>query len=831
MSILSLDGVSYTYTTSSGRQIEAVKAVSFSVEAGEYIAVLGRNGSGKSTLARLITGFLEPDAGTVLLKAGDSLSEAAGAEEGTSALSRPDTALSETTAQEGCSSFSRQRAPAGIVFQEPKTQIIASIVQRDTVFGPENLGVSADDAARVAGTLLDVVRLSEKADARTTELSLGQTQKLALAGILAMEPGLLVLDEAVSMIDAATRTEILDFLDARHHAGDTIISITHDISEAMRADRVLAMDDGVLVADESAAAFQADTALKERLFGAGGGLNSEQVPSSEQALPKAGSADSAFSKLDAQEGREELSRPRARESLRFDDVTFSYPGADKPLFDRLNLAFERGTVTAVMGASGSGKSTLFELAAGLLVPDSGAVRGTSRPALALQECEGALFEVFTADDVAYGPRNAGLTGKQLKERVTAAMQKAGLPFAEFADRPILALSGGEKRRASLAGIIALDSDIIIFDEPCAGLDPVGRRRIADTLRALADEGKTVIFSTHRDEEATVADRVVRIEAGAVKEDSTVVCATSAEKAAGAVKADDASVEATRPDKAGCAVKADEAVVSGTGPQKAAGSVKADDVFVEAIRPDKADCAESAAALPALEPLDNGFLARLKQTAGGVFQNKRSLVSRLPAPVKILLFLAVFITSLVFQDWLPCLVMAGVALVYALCARLPLIRPLKTLLKLLPWLLFFTLIQVLLMPVTADDTLLWQLGFLKVTQARVDGMLKLLLHLVPAIFSIYAFLASADETDLVDGIKALIPGKTVALTVLVIIRFIPLLADEAALIIKVQLIRGGLKDTRGFINRIRSLLPLFVPLISRTLDRAEDMADALTARYF
>ncbi|MBQ0166493.1 MAG: ATP-binding cassette domain-containing protein [Treponema sp.] len=715
MSILSLDGVSYTYTTSSGRQIEAVKAVSFSVESGEYIAVLGRNGSGKSTLARLITGFLEPDAGTV----------------------------------------TRANSISGIVFQEPKMQIIASIVQRDTVFGPENLGASKDEAARVAGALLNVVRLSEKVDARTTELSLGQTQKLALAGILAMEPGLLVLDEAVSMIDAATRDEILDFLDERHHAGDTIISITHDISEAMRADRVLAMEDGALIADESVAAFQADTALKERLFGAGGGLNSEQVPSSEQ----------------------ELSKADTRESLRFEDVTFSYPGADKPLFDRLNLAFESGTVTAVMGESGSGKSTLFELAAGLLVPDSGAVRGTSRPALALQECEGALFEVFTADDVAYGPRNAGLTGKLLKERVKAAMQKAGLPFAEFADRPILALSGGEKRRASLAGIIALDSDIIIFDEPCAGLDSVGKRRIADTLRALADEGKTVIFSTHRDEEATVADRVIRITAGAVKADS-------------------AAVEATSPDKA-----------------------------------DSAASAENATALPSLEPLDNGFLSRLKQTSGGVFQNKRSPVSRLPAPTKILLFLALFITSLVFQTWLPCLVMAGVSLVYALCARLPLIRPVKTLLKLLPWLLFFTLIQMLLMPVTADDVLLWQLGILKVTRMRVNGMLKMLLHLVPAIFSLYAFLASTDESDLVDGLKALIPGKTVALTVLVIIRFIPLLADEAALIIKVQLIRGGLKDTRGFINRIRSLLPLFVPLISRTLDRAQDMADALTARYF
>lgn len=752
MSILSLDGVSYTYTTSSGRQIEAVKAVSFSVESGEYIAVLGRNGSGKSTLARLITGFLEPDSGTVQL----------------SALSRPDAAHSETTAQEGRCALSRQRAPAGIVFQEPKTQIIASIVHRDTVFGPENLGASKADAADTATRVLDVVRLSEKADARTTELSLGQTQKLALAGILAMKPGLLVLDEAVSMIDAATRDEILDFLDERHHAGDTIISITHDISEAMRADRVLAMEDGVLVADESAVAFQADDALKERLFGAPC-LSSGHMPSSEQELSKADAQDQLSKAERAEEGTSTLSRPRARESLRFENVTFSYPGADKPLFNKFNLAFERGTVTAVMGASGSGKSTLFELAAGLLMPDSGSVCGTGRPALALQECEGALFEVFTADDVAYGPRNAGLSGKQLKDRVEAAMQKAGLPFAEFADRPVLALSGGEKRRASLAGIIALDSDIIIFDEPCAGLDPVGRRRIADTLRALAAEGKTVVFSTHRDEEAAVADRVVRI---------------------------------------------------------AAGAVIADESFVRASPSEKADTT-----LPPLEPLDSGFLSRLKQTSGGVFQNKCSPVSRLPAPLKILLFLAVFITSLVFQTWLPCVIMAGVSLVYALCARLPLIRPVKTILKLLPWLLFFTLIQVLLLPVAADDTLLWQFGFLKVTQARVDGMIKMLLHLVPAIFSIYAFLASTDESDLVDGIKALIPGKTVALTVLVIIRFIPLLADEAALIIKVQLIRGGLKDTRGFINRIRSLLPLFVPLISRTLDRAQDMADALTARYF
>lgn len=740
MSILSLDGVSYTYTTSSGRQIEAVKAVSFSVESGEYIAVLGRNGSGKSTLARLITGFLEPDSGTVQLNA-------------------------------------LPGAPAGIVFQEPKTQIIASIVHRDTVFGPENLGASKAEAADAATRVLDVVRLSEKMDARTTELSLGQTQKLALAGILAMKPGLLVLDESVSMIDAATRDEILDFLDARHHVGDTIISITHDISEAMRADRVLAMEDGVLVADESAAAFQADDALKERLFGVPC-LSSGHVPASGTELSKA---------------------EAARESLRFEDVTFTYPGAEKPLFNKFNLAFERGTVTAVMGASGSGKSTLFELAAGLLVPDSGSVCGTGRPVLALQECEGALFEVFTADDVAYGPRNAGLSGKPLKERVKAAMQKAGLPFAEFADRPVLALSGGEKRRASLAGIIALDSDIIIFDEPCAGLDPVGRRRIADTLRALADEGKTVVFSTHRDEEAETADRVVRIAAGTVVTDTVLGKQLSG---APCLTGGQQSASDAAPSKAG-----------------------------DAAYQQKADDAEIAASLPVLEPLDSGFLSRLKQTSGGVFQNKRSPVSRLPAPLKILLFLAVFITSLVFQTWLPCVIMAGVALVYALCARLPLIRPVRTILKLLPWLLFFTLIQVLLLPVTADDTLLWQFGFLKVTQARVDGMIKMLLHLVPAIFSIYAFLASTDESDLVDGIKALIPGKTVALTVLVIIRFIPLLADEAALIIKVQLIRGGLKDTRGFINRIRSLLPLFVPLISRTLDRAQDMADALTARYF
>ena len=458
MKIFIADSVSYTYPVSPKK---AVRDISFSIEKGSYTAILGANGSGKSTLARLICGFLAPDAGTMTL-------------------------VSEKAAD-------GKTAPTGIVFQEPKPQIIASIVKKDTELGPKNLKNTAQDVSDAADSVLELVHLSGKKDDSVLSLSLGQTQKLALSGILAMSPEFLVLDEAVSMVDPETRDEILQFVSDCNKKGQTVISITHDISEALMADHILAMDDGNLIFDGTKDDF-VKSPLKETLFGTPAQKRNRGLDIERGEQPGGGSS---------------------KTTLALSNISFSY--GNNTVLDDISVSFERGTLTAITGASGSGKSTLFEIASGLLSAQSGKVVATTRPVLSLQDSSAALFEEFAADDVAYGPINNGVSGARLKETVKNAMEMAGLPFKTFAEKRSVELSGGEKRKLSTAGIIALDSDVMLFDEPCAGLDPAGRKHILETFMQLCDAGKTIVFSTHRLEEADVADRHIVLKDGKLYE--------------------------------------------------------------------------------------------------------------------------------------------------------------------------------------------------------------------------------------------------------------------------------------------------------------------------
>lgn len=715
MKIFIADSVSYTYPVSPKK---AVRDISFSIEKGSYTAILGANGSGKSTLARLICGFLAPDAGTMTL-------------------------VSEKAAD-------GKTAPTGIVFQEPKPQIIASIVKKDTELGPKNLKNTAQDVSDAADSVLELVHLSGKKDDSVLSLSLGQTQKLALSGILAMSPEFLVLDEAVSMVDPETRDEILQFVSDCNKKGQTVISITHDISEALMADHILAMDDGNLIFDGTKDDF-VKSPLKETLFGTpaqkrnrGLGIERGEQPGGE----------------------------RGETTLALSNISFSY--GNNTVLDDISVSFERGTLTAITGASGSGKSTLFEIASGLLSAQSGKVVATTRPVLSLQDSSAALFEEFAADDVAYGPINNGVSGARLKETVKNAMEMAGLPYKIFAEKRSVELSGGEKRKLSTAGIIALDSDVMLFDEPCAGLDPAGRKHILETFMRLCDAGKTIVFSTHRLEEADVADRHIVLKDGKLYE-------------------------------AGAETRASEA---------------------------KGAADEADSGLKECPPLDTGILLnRLRKTTGGLYEKGTAPIYKLPPSLKYVIFLLCFIPGTVFSNLYITAAMVPVALIYASLAGLNLLKAAKNVLKLIPWLLIFSFLQLLFIPPATDETILVKLGFIIISSGKVKLFMTTLLHLVCGIFCLYGFLHSISETEAAEGFQKLVPSKTAALVLIVMFRFIPLLADEATLIIKVQLIRGGLKSKKGFFKNLKALLPLFVPLIIRTIQRAESMADALTARYF
>ena len=744
MKIFIADSVSYTYPVSPKK---AVRDISFSIEKGSYTAILGANGSGKSTLARLICGFLAPDAGTMTL-------------------------VSEKAAD-------GKTAPTGIVFQEPKPQIIASIVKKDTELGPKNLKNTAQDVSDAADSVLELVHLSGKKDDSVLSLSLGQTQKLALSGILAMSPEFLVLDEAVSMVDPETRDEILQFVSDCNKKGQTVISITHDISEALMADHILAMDDGNLIFDGTKDDF-VKSPLKETLFG---------TPAQKRNRG-----------LDIEHG-EQPGGGRGETTLALSNISFSY--GNNTVLDDISVSFERGTLTAITGASGSGKSTLFEIASGLLSAQSGKVIATTRPVLSLQDSSAALFEEFAADDVAYGPINNGVSGARLKETVKNAMEMAGLPFKTFAEKRSVELSGGEKRKLSTAGIIALDSDVMLFDEPCAGLDPAGRKHILETFMRLCDAGKTIVFSTHRLEEADVADRHIVLKDGKLYE------------AGAETRVSDAEGKATEAAKEGAGAEGAK-VQSGAAGSGGAGEV--------------AGAGDSA--LKECPPLDTGILLnRLRKTTGGLYEKGTAPIYKLPPSLKYVIFLLCFIPGTVFSNLYITAAMVPVALIYASLAGLNLLKAAKNVLKLIPWLLIFSFLQLLFIPPAADETILVKLGFIIISSGKVKLFMTTLLHLVCGIFCLYGFLHSISETEAAEGFQKLVPSKTAALVLIVMFRFIPLLADEAALIIKVQLIRGGLKSKKGFFKNLKALLPLFVPLIIRTIQRAESMADALTARYF
>lgn len=722
--ILVAENLSYVYKDNN---LEAVKNVSLAVSRGSYVAILGLNGSGKSTLARLLCGLLQPTTGKVEV-------------------------------------FSENKAPIGIVFQSPKNQIIASIVKTDTSFGPENLGFSASETENIVFSSLKAVSLEEKLEDFTSNLSLGQTQKLALAGILSLNPDLLILDESVSMIDPVSRKEILAFLDKLNAQGKTIIHITHDLDEAEKASRILVMENGILVKD-AYSLDKTDSFIKSHFCIDDGDIGADSGNLGD-AVSDASSSATAVHTVQASSEKSAAEASTQQTSLYLKNITFAYPG-ENPLYKDFSLSFKAGSLTAIMGKSGGGKSTLFEIASGLLEPQSGEILAIERPVLALQEAESALFENFAADDVAFGPINKGLTGKKLKEKVVSSMELTGLEYSVFGNRNTQALSGGEKRRLSLAGIIALDSPVIIFDEPTAGLDPKGRKQIFETLRKLSNQGKTVIFSTHREEEAKIADRQIKIENGKILFDSEIP------------------------------------------PQE-----------IDSEKLTKFETLEGA-----------GLLKKLNGLSMGLYEKKDSVIHKLPPVAKYLVFLGAFLSSIFLKSIPLSLVSLGIALIYAALAKMPFKKPLKSFFGLLPWVLFFLLIQFFFFPINPGDTVLFHFGIIRITVEKILISVKSILHLATAIFMIFGFMYSADEKDILEGFKKLIPSKSASLILVMIFRFIPLLADEASLIIKVQLIRGGLGETKGFFNRVRKLLPLFVPLINRTLERSSNMADALTARYF
>ena len=226
-SYIKVENLSYSYDDDDGNDVAVLKDVSFEVKKGEYLAVLGHNGSGKSTLAKLLNMILEPVSGKIYIDGKD--------------ITDPNMTEDDIFAL---------RREVGMVFQNPDNQLVATIVEEDVAFGPENLGIEPSEIRKRVDDALSVVGMSEYAQNEPARLSGGQKQRVAIAGILAMQPSCMIFDESTAMLDPLGRREIMNTIEKlnREH-GITVIMITHYMDEAARANRIMVLDDGKILMD------------------------------------------------------------------------------------------------------------------------------------------------------------------------------------------------------------------------------------------------------------------------------------------------------------------------------------------------------------------------------------------------------------------------------------------------------------------------------------------------------------------------------------------------------------------------------------------------------
>ena len=550
-------GVSFSYDGA----VSALDGVDLNIEDGEFFCILGGNGSGKSTFAKHLNALLQPDAGTVRINGMDA--------------SDPELVYDI-------------RSTAGMVFQNPDDQLVATLVEDDVAFGPENLGVPSAQIAQRVREALKGVGLVGFERHETHALSGGQKQRVALAGVLAMEPRVLILDEASSMLDPRGRKGLMKACRALHDRGMTIVMITHFMEEAAEADRVavfragrvamLGTPEEILTRADELAQFNLDMPASCCL---GTALRAKGVPVHAQVREVDMVAEIAQTYAD-RSGEDTAGRPSASDSRVLDNASSATDGtaASEPVIEishlshsyslsarerrrwhkrsavagksskqalwgndpsspwalrDVSLTVRRGEFLGLAGHTGSGKSTLVQHLNGLIRPQEGSVYALgldlankkdaaavkAKVGVVFQYPERQLFAETVTQDVAFGPHNLGLPQDEVDRRVESSLSRVGLDLSTVGDKSPFELSGGQQRRVAFAGVLAMEPEVLVLDEPMAGLDPAARRDFLELIDRLHRDGLTVVMVSHSmDDLANCCDRIVVMNEGAVFAEGT-----------------------------------------------------------------------------------------------------------------------------------------------------------------------------------------------------------------------------------------------------------------------------------------------------------------------
>ena len=485
---LIIENLSFRYRD---HQDKAIDRITFSANQGEILLIAGASGCGKTTLIRAVNGLIPRSykgelSGRIMV-------------------------FGEDTSSWKLSQISQK---VGTVLQDPERQILGTKVLNEVAFGLENLGLPRDEILQRVDEALAYLKISDLRARDTFNLSGGEKQKVALAGVLAMRPSILLLDEPLASLDPASAQDSLDMVRILADEGMTVLMIEHRVEDVLRIrpERVMFMDGGQV-----------------RYLGALSGLskvvNYHEVKLPAEDVVERAKQDKAPAELKILPSAADPAswKWKSETLVKFEDVAFGYE-PDSEILHGINLEIKRGDVIAVLGPNGAGKTTFVKHAIGLLKPKSGRVlvNGQDTKELSVAQIASTLGYVFQSpshmlfaptvrEELAFGPLNMKHPKDQIDQEVKAALKIVNLSDNE--QDPPLALSFGQQKRVSIAAILAMRSRILVMDEPTAGQDYQNYMNFMDSILQMPGF-EAILFITHDVDLAVIyANRVLLIADG------------------------------------------------------------------------------------------------------------------------------------------------------------------------------------------------------------------------------------------------------------------------------------------------------------------------------
>ena len=481
---LIVENLSFRYRD---RQGAAIHNISFEAKPGEVLLIAGASGCGKTTLIRSINGLIPRSykgemSGRVLV-------------------------FGEETATWKLSQISQK---IGTVLQDPERQILGTKVLNEVAFGLENLTVPREEILQRVAESLEYLKILHLRERETFTLSGGEKQKVALAGVLAMRPSILLLDEPLASLDPASAQDTLDTVRFLADRGMTVLMVEHRVEDVLRIkpDRVMFMSEG-------------EVRYLGNLPGLSKVVNYREVKLPAEDIVERAKQDPAPVEIKILPGT--TGKGAGEALVKFENVAFGYD-SDVEVLHGLNLEIKRGDVIAVLGPNGAGKTTFVKHAIGLLKPKAGRVlvnghdtKETSVAQIAsmlgyvFQSPSHMLFAPTVSEELAFGPKNLKHSKEQIESEVKEALRVVNLSDKE--QDPPLALSFGQQKRVSIAAILAMQSRILVMDEPTAGQDYQNYMNFMNSILQLPSF-EAILFITHDVDLAVIyANRVLMVNDG------------------------------------------------------------------------------------------------------------------------------------------------------------------------------------------------------------------------------------------------------------------------------------------------------------------------------